>query len=65
VFAESAIDLKFFGGEFLQHLMVASAVAFGDEGSEFALTAFELTVGEGVECIFDLLGHRLGAGLCV
>ena len=37
--------------------MVAAAVGFGDEGAEFALTAFEVAVGEGVEGVFDLLGQ--------
>ena len=62
MFAELAIDLKFFCGEFSEHFLVATAVGFGDESAEFALTAFELAMLEGVESVFDLLGHGLRVG---
>jgi hypothetical protein len=58
--AQAAIDLKLFCSEFSQHLMVAAAVGFGDKCAELALTAFEVAMREGVEGIFDLLGHGLG-----
>jgi hypothetical protein len=35
--------------------MVAAAVGFGDEGAEFALTAFEVAMLESVEGVFYLL----------
>ena len=59
VFAEFAVDLEFFCGELCEHLLVAAAVGFGDQGAEFALAAFEVAMREGVESIFDLLGHGL------
>jgi hypothetical protein len=65
VLAQVAIDLKLLSSEFSQHLMVAATVGFGDEGAEFALTAFEVAMGEGVEGIFDPLGHGLCVGLSV
>ena len=61
MFAEFAIDLEFFRGEFAEHFVVAAAVGFGDESAKLALTAFELAMLEGVEGVFDLLGHGLGA----
>ncbi len=62
MFAEFAIDLEFFCGELCEHLLVAAAVGFGDEGAEFALAAFEVAVLEGVEGVFDLLGQGLSVG---
>ena len=43
--------------------MVAAAVGFGDEGADFALAAFEVAVGEGVEGVADLLGEGFGLGV--
>jgi len=40
--------------------MVAATIGFGDQGAEFALAAFEVAMLEGVEGVFDLLGHGLG-----
>ena len=37
--------------------MVATAVGFGDEGSCFALTAFEVTMFEGMEGVLYLFGE--------
>jgi hypothetical protein len=62
VFAEFAVDEEFFGGEFFQHFVVTAAVGFSDEGAEFTLTALEVSVLEGVEGVFDLLGHGLRVG---
>jgi hypothetical protein len=60
--AEGAVELELFGGETGEHVVVAATVGFGDEGAEFALTAFELTMFEGVERVLDLLGHGEGRG---
>ena len=57
--AQVAIDLKLLCSEFSQHLMIAATVGFGDEGAELSLTAFEVTMREGVKGVFDLLGHGL------
>ena len=61
VFAQLAVDLKFFSGESGEHVMVATPVGFGDEGAEFALTTFKSAMRESVEGVLDLLSH----GLCV
>ena len=53
--AEFAVDFEFFVGEFAEHFVVAAAVGFGDEGADFALSTFEMAVGEGVEGVVDLL----------
>jgi hypothetical protein len=65
VLAEFAVDLEFFCGQPLQHLVVAATVGFGDEGAELALAAFEVAMLEGVESVFDLLGHGLAVGVGV
>ena len=62
MFAKFAVDLEFFGVSLVEHLVVAAAVGFGDQGAEFALAAFEVTMLEGVERVFDLLGQRIGVG---
>lgn len=59
MFPQFSVDLEFFRGEFLQHFMVSSSIGFGDEGAEFALTAFEVSIFKCVESILDLLGQRL------
>jgi hypothetical protein len=64
VFSELAVDLKLFCGELSQHLTVAPAVGFRDEGAKLTLPAFELAAPECFQRIFDTLGHglRVGAG---
>jgi len=42
--------------------VVAAPVGFGDEGAELALTAFEVTVFEGMKRILYLFGHGLRVG---
>jgi hypothetical protein len=44
VFAEFAVDVELFRGEFLQHLFIAAAVGFSDGGAELSLAAFEMTM---------------------
>ena len=59
MFSQFSVDLEFFCGEFLQHFLVAASIGFGDEGAEFALTAFEVAIFKCVEGILDLLGQGL------
>jgi hypothetical protein len=42
--------------------VVAATVSLGDEGAKLTLTALELATFQGVEGIFDLLGHGLSVG---
>ena len=42
--AEFAVDVEFFGGEFLQHLFVSTAIGLSNDGAEFSLAAFQVTM---------------------
>ena len=57
--AKFAVDLKFFRRELEQHLLVSASIRLCDERANLALTAFEVSVLQGVECVLHLLGDGL------
>src|SRR5260370_42652022 len=65
VFAESAVDVEFFCCEPGEHIVVAAAVGFGEQGADLALAALHPAVFEGVEGICDLFGYRCGLGAVI
>src|SRR5690349_11157953 len=65
VLAQAAIKLNPLSEQGSQHGVIATAFGFGDKGAEFALTALEIAVFEGVERAFHLLDEAELGGLKV
>ena len=57
--AQFAVDLHLFGSELREHLLVAAAVCFRDEGANLTLAALKMTMLERVKSVFYLLRNRL------
>ena len=63
VLAQAAVEEEFFLDEPCEHVVVAAALGFGDQGAHLALATLHVPMLQSVQCIFNLLcGRALIAG---